>query len=88
MLALGVRRDGPAAADPGYDDLIQGYAGYMAVTGEPSGPPGKCGVSAIDFAGGYAAPLALMVGLWDASRSGTGRDLDVSLLDTAVSMLS
>src|SRR5262245_5304015 len=79
---------GPRAAEPGYDYLIQGHAGYMAITGEPDGPPGKCGVSVIDFAGGYASMLALMVGLWDAQRTGVGRNLDVSLLDTAVSMLS
>jgi crotonobetainyl-CoA:carnitine CoA-transferase CaiB-like acyl-CoA transferase len=79
---------GPRAADPAYDYLIQGYAGYMAVTGEPDGPPGKCGVSVIDFAGGYASMAGLLAGLWDAQRTGTGRDIDVSLLDTAVSMLS
>src|SRR5262249_35191929 len=49
---------------------------------------GKCGVSIIDFAGGYAAMVGLMVGLFDAQRTGVGRDVDVSLLDTAVSMLS
>jgi crotonobetainyl-CoA:carnitine CoA-transferase CaiB-like acyl-CoA transferase len=79
---------GPRAAEPAFDSLIQGYAGYMAVTGEPDGPPGKCGVSVIDCAGGYASMLGLMIGLWDAQRSGVGRDVDVSLLDTAVSMLS
>lgn len=79
---------GPRAAEPAYDFLIQGYAGYMTVTGEPGAPPAKCGVSVVDFAGGYASMLGLMVGLWDAQRSGVGRDVDVSLLDTAVSMLS
>jgi crotonobetainyl-CoA:carnitine CoA-transferase CaiB-like acyl-CoA transferase len=79
---------GPRAAEPGYDYLIQGHAGYMAITGEPDGPPGKCGVSVIDFAGGYAAMLGLMVALYDARRTGVGREVEVSLLDTAISMLS
>lgn len=84
----GYGRTGPRAAEPAFDYLVQGYAGYMAVTGEPDGPPGKCGVSVIDFAGGYAAMAGLMVGLFDAQRTGVGRDVDISLLDTAVSMLS
>ena len=79
---------GPRAAEPAFDYLIQGYAGWMSVTGEPDGPPGKCGVSVVDFAGGYASVAALLAGLWDATRTGVGRDIDISLLDTAVSMLS
>jgi crotonobetainyl-CoA:carnitine CoA-transferase CaiB-like acyl-CoA transferase len=79
---------GPRAAEPAFDYLIQGYAGWMSVTGEPGGPPEKCGVSVVDFAGGYASIGALLAGLWDAQRSGVGRDIDISLLDTAVSMLS
>jgi crotonobetainyl-CoA:carnitine CoA-transferase CaiB-like acyl-CoA transferase len=79
---------GPRAAEPAYDYLIQGYAGWMALTGEPDGPPGKCGVSVVDFAGGYVSIVGLMAGLWEAQRTGRGRDLDVSLMDTAVSMLS
>ncbi|HEU5324111.1 MAG TPA: CoA transferase, partial [Methylomirabilota bacterium] len=79
---------GPRAAEPAFDYLIQGYAGWMSVTGEPDGPPGKCGVSVVDFAGGYVSMAALLAGLWDAQRTGEGRDVDVSLLDTAVSMLS
>jgi crotonobetainyl-CoA:carnitine CoA-transferase CaiB-like acyl-CoA transferase len=79
---------GPRAAEPAFDYLIQGYAGWMSITGEPEAPPGKCGVSVVDFAGGYASMAALMAGVWDASRSGVGRDIELSLLDTAVSMLS
>ena len=84
----GIGGTGPRAAEPAFDYLIQGYAGWMSVTGEPDGPPGKCGVSVVDFAGGYASMAALLAGLWDAQRTGVGRDIDISLLDTAVSMLS
>ncbi|MBM3957964.1 MAG: CoA transferase [Gemmatimonadetes bacterium] len=84
----GFGRTGPRAAEPGYDPLVQACAGYMALTGEPGGPPTKAGVSIIDFAGGYALALGLMVGLFDARRTGAGRDVDVSLLDTALAMLS
>lgn len=84
----GYGRTGPRAGEPAFDYLVQGYAGYMSVTGEPDGPPGKCGVSVIDFAGGYAGMVGLMVGLFDAQRTGIGRDVDIALLDTAVSMLS
>ncbi len=79
---------GPRAAEPGYDHLIQGLSGFISITGEPDGPPVKSGVSVVDFAGGLAAALGLMVGLFDAQRTGQGRDLDVGLLDTAMSMLS
>jgi crotonobetainyl-CoA:carnitine CoA-transferase CaiB-like acyl-CoA transferase len=79
---------GPRAAEPGYDHLIQAYAGYMSLTGEPDAPPAKCGVSIIDFAGGYASVLGLMIGLFDAQRTGKGRNVDVSLLDTGIAMLS
>jgi len=84
----GFGRTGPRAAEPAFDYLIQGYAGWMSVSGEPDGPPGKCGVSVVDFAGGYASMAALLAGLWDAQRTGVGRDIELSLLDTAVSMLS
>ncbi len=84
----GFGRTGPRAAEPAFDYLIQGYAGWMSVTGERDGPPVKAGVSVVDFAGGYASMAALLAGLWDAQRTGVGRDIEMSLLDTAVSMLS
>jgi crotonobetainyl-CoA:carnitine CoA-transferase CaiB-like acyl-CoA transferase len=42
----------------------------------------------VDFAAGYASMAALLAGLWEAQRTGVGRDIELSLLDTAVSMLS
>jgi crotonobetainyl-CoA:carnitine CoA-transferase CaiB-like acyl-CoA transferase len=79
---------GPRSAEPGYDYLMQGYAGFMSLTGEPDAPPAKSGVSIVDFSGAFVSVLGLMIGLFQAQRTGQGCDVDVSLLDTAVSMLS
>ena len=81
-------RHGPRAAEPGYDPLMQASAGYMSVTGEPDGPPTKCGVSVVDFAGGFAAAFGLMAGIFSSSKTGAGCEVDVSLADTSVSMLN
>ena len=84
----GFGRTGPRSKEPGYDPIMQAIAGYMSITGEPGGPPGKAGVSIIDFAGGYAAALGLVSALLETRSTGVGRDVDVSLLDTAISMLT
>src|SRR5262245_31961251 len=60
----------------------------MSVTGEPDAPPTKCGVSIVDFSGGVLAALGLMIGLYRARATGQGGDVDVSLLDTALTMLN
>lgn len=84
----GFGRTGPRAKEPGYDALVQAYAGYMSLTGGPNEPPTRSGVSLIDFAGGFAGALGLVAALVEAQRTGTGRDVDVALLDTGISMLT
>jgi len=73
---------------PGYDPLIQAETGYMSITGGPHDPPTKSGVSTIDFAAGFAAALALISGIYEARESGIGRNIDLSLFGTSLSMLS
>jgi crotonobetainyl-CoA:carnitine CoA-transferase CaiB-like acyl-CoA transferase len=84
----GFGRTGPRAGEPAYDYLMQAYAGFMSLTGEPDAPPTKCGVSIVDFAGGMLGALALMIGLHRAAARGVGGDVDVALLDAALSMLN
>jgi len=75
---------GPRASEGGYDYMMQGLAGWMALTGEPDGPPTKSGLSLVDLSGGYVAALAVLAGLWRARRDGAGCDCDVALLDVAL----
>jgi crotonobetainyl-CoA:carnitine CoA-transferase CaiB-like acyl-CoA transferase len=79
---------GPRAADPGYDYVLQGLAGWMDITGEPDGPPTKSGLSLVDYSGGLVAAIAIVAGVHAARRDGRGMDCDLSLYDTALSMLT
>jgi crotonobetainyl-CoA:carnitine CoA-transferase CaiB-like acyl-CoA transferase len=79
---------GSKSAEPGYDYLMQAYTGYMSITGDPCGPPSACGVSFIDHATGFAAALGIVSALYAVQKTGVGRDVEVSLLDTAYSMLT
>ena len=75
---------GPRASEGGYDYMMQGLAGWQALTGEPDGPPTKSGLSLVDLSAGYASMIALLAGLWRARRDGAGCDCDVSLFETAL----
>ena len=79
---------GPRSAEPGYDYVLQGIAGWMDITGEPDGPPTKSGLSVVDYSGGLVAAISMLAALHAARRDGTGADCDVSLFDTAISMLT
>jgi crotonobetainyl-CoA:carnitine CoA-transferase CaiB-like acyl-CoA transferase len=81
-------RDGSRAAWPGYDYLMQAEAGYLALTGEPDGPPSRMGLSIVDQMAGLYAAFALVSGVMAARATGIGRDIDVSLFDTALQNLT
>lgn len=84
----GYGRTGPGARWPGYDALIQAETGWASMTGAPDGPPTKSGLSLADYIAGLTAALGLMVGIFDARRTGIGRDVDTNLYDSALAMLS
>jgi succinate---hydroxymethylglutarate CoA-transferase len=80
-------RSGSRAHWPGYDYLMQAEAGYLSVTGEPDGPPVRMGLSIVDLMSGLFAAFALVSGVLAARQTGKGRDVDVSLFDTALQNL-
>ncbi len=79
---------GPLSDQPGYDPLMQAAAGIMSVTGEDDRPPVRVGVSLIDLGTGVWAALGVLAALHERERTGVGRTLDVSLYETALSLLA
>lgn len=84
----GFGRQGPRSNEGGFDYMLQAETGIMSLAGEPDGPPVKAGVSIIDFAAGISSAMALLAGVLSARATGRGGDVDVSLQDTAVSLLN
>jgi crotonobetainyl-CoA:carnitine CoA-transferase CaiB-like acyl-CoA transferase len=79
---------GPRAAEGAYDATVQGLAGWMSVTGGPEDPPTKSGLSLVDFSAGHLAAIAVLAGVWRARRDGVGGEADLSLFETALSLLT
>ena len=80
--------DGPYADLPAFDLAIQALAGGVSVTGEPGRPPVRMGLSIADLGGGMFAATAVSAALLHRERTGEGQRLDLTLLDTHLSMLT
>ena len=81
-------RDNERKAWPGYDFLMQAEAGLMTLTGEPDGPPQRFGSSVVDFMTGLTGAVGLLGCIMRARKTGRGCDVDASLFDVAVHLLS
>jgi itaconate CoA-transferase len=76
----GYGSDGPYRDRKGFDLLLQGEAGIIAITGTPE-QPAKVGFSIADACSGFYAFSTIMVALYERERTGRGRRIDTSILD-------
>ena len=75
---------GPLRDQPAYDQIVQGYAGVMSVTGDAQSAPLRAGFPVSDTVGGLTAALAVASALRAAEKTGRGCLIDVSMLESTL----
>ena len=80
----GYDSSGPEARRPGYDLVIQGEAGLMALNGEANTPPLKFGVAVVDLVTGMNSAQAVLAALFRRERTGKGRLIEMALYDSGI----
>ncbi|RYE41649.1 MAG: CoA transferase [Hyphomicrobiales bacterium] len=81
----GFGHDGPEGSRAGYDQIAQGEAGLMSVTGDPNGEPTRIGVPIADVLAGVHGATGVSAALAGREKTGKGMVVRTSLLAAAVS---
>lgn len=82
----GFGREGPLRKAPGYDVILQAFAGVMSLTGDENGGYIRSPISPIDQMTGTHAIIGILAALMDRQTTGKGGTVDVSLLETAMAL--
>jgi CoA:oxalate CoA-transferase len=83
----GFGQEGPLAMRPAYDQVIQGMAGVMSVTGDEKTAPWRVGFPVCDTVGGITAACAICAALVGAKATGEGCRIDVSMLESSLAAM-
>ena len=83
----GFGQTGPYSHRAGVDQIAQGMGGMMTITGEPGRGPMRAGIPFVDLTAGNLLALAVMMALFQREKTGKGRWVHTSLLESMVFML-
>lgn len=83
----GFGQSGPYSSRPGFDAIGQAMSGLMSMTGREEDPPLLSGTFVVDYATGLHAAVGTLSALYRRNETGKGQVVDVSLYESAVSML-
>ena len=83
----GYGQDGPYADRPGYGNIAEAMGGLRYITGESDGPPMRVGISLGDEIAALYAVIGVLAALHGRARDAVGETIDVSLIESAFSLL-
>lgn len=78
---------GPKKLDPGYEPMIQAFAGLFSVNGDENGPTSRVGMQVLDLGTGIWSALGCIAALFQREQTGKGCVVDTSLFETAMGWL-
>ena len=84
----GYGRGGPQENTSAYDVNIQASCGLMDATGTAESGPMRAGAPVLDYGTAMAASFAISAALFERSKTGKGTFVDVSMLETGLSLMS
>ncbi len=84
----GYGRGGPQESGAAYDVNIQAACGLMEATGTEDSGPIRTGAPVLDYGTALAASFAISAALYERASSGKGNFIDVSMLETGLSLMS
>ncbi len=84
----GFGETGPGSTRPAFDMVAQAMGGNMSITGQPGGPPTRSGIPIGDLGGGMMGVIGVLAAVAAREHTGRGQHVDISMLDTQISMLN
>ncbi len=84
----GFGQTGPLAERASYDQIIQGYAGLMSLTGDAQSAPQRAGLVVCDTTAAITAAFAIAAALFRRASTGEGEVIDVSMLDSSLATMT
>jgi crotonobetainyl-CoA:carnitine CoA-transferase CaiB-like acyl-CoA transferase len=79
---------GPRRLNPGYEPMVQAFAGIFSMNGAEDAPPTRVGVPILDMGTGLWLTLGCVAALLRRARTGRGGIVDASLFETALAWLT
>ena len=83
----GFGADGPLGGYPGYDAVVQACAGLISINGSAGAEPVRMGIPMVDLGTGLIAVNGILMAALERERSGSGQFIEVTLYDSAISLL-